>query len=101
MAQTTWHWDSSQSTWFKAGKAWRPGGVGIYQIAPGNYSQETSWNFELGHTVDLWDHRLTITPTLFYSLYHNYLAPHIVNPVIIYETNAKYATARGGELTLN
>jgi iron complex outermembrane receptor protein len=101
MAQATWHWDSSQFSWFKADKAWRPGGVGIDQIALGNYSQETSWNFELGHTIDLWNHRLTITPTLFYSLYHDYQAPHVVNPVIIYETNAKYASARGGELTLN
>jgi iron complex outermembrane receptor protein len=101
MAQATWHWDDSQFSWFKVDKAWRPGGVGIYQIAPSNYSQETSWNFELGHTIDLWDHRLTITPTLFYSAYHDYQAPHVVNPVIIYETNAKYASARGGELTVN
>jgi len=101
MAQATWHWDDPQFTWFKVSKAWRPGGVGIYQIAPGNYAKETSWNFELGHTVALWNNRLTITPTLFYSLYDDYQAPHIVNPVIIYETNAKFATARGGELTLN
>jgi iron complex outermembrane receptor protein len=100
-AQATWHWDDSQSTWFKVDKAWRPGGVGIYEIAPGNYSQETSWNFELGHTVELWDRRLSITPVLFFSDYHDYLSDHVVNPVIIYQTNAKYASARGGEITVN
>ena len=98
--QATYHWTEEQFTWAKVSKAWRPGGTGIYQLAPNDYTKETSWNFELGHKIDLWDNRLSLTPTLFYSLYHNYQSPYVVTPLIIYETNAKYASARGAELTL-
>jgi iron complex outermembrane receptor protein len=99
--QATYHWSDDQFSWVKVDKAWRPGGVGIYLIAPSGYTKETSWNFELGHKINLLDNHLSITPTLFYSLYQNYEAPYVVTPVIIYETNAKYASARGAELTLN
>jgi len=99
-AQATYHWTDEQFSWIKVDKAWRPGGVGIYQIASSGYTKETSWNFELGHKISLLDNHFSITPTLFYSLYQNYQSPFVVTPLIIYETNAKYASARGAELTL-
>ena len=74
--------------------------MGIYQIAPSGYTKETSWNFELGHKISLLDNHFSVTPTLFYSLYQNYQSPFVVTPLIIYETNAKYASARGAEITL-
>jgi len=98
--QATYHWTDDQFSWAKVDKAWRPGGVGIYQIAPSGYTKETSWNFELGHKISLLDNHFSITPTLFYSLYQNYQSPFVVTPLVIYETNAKYASARGAELTL-
>jgi iron complex outermembrane receptor protein len=98
--QATYHWTDEQFSWAKVDKAWRPGGVGLYQIAPSGYTKETSWNFEIGHKISLLDDHFSITPTLFYSLYQNYQAPFVVTPIIIYETNAKYASARGAELTL-
>ena len=100
-AQATWHWNDSQFTWIKFDKAWRPGGVGIYQLSPSKYTKETSWNFELGHKIDLSENRLSVTPILFYSRYDNYQAPFVVNPLVTYETNAKYASARGAELSLS
>lgn len=100
-AQVTWHWDDSQFTWIKFDKAWRPGGVGIYQLSPNKYTKETSWNFELGHKISLWENRLSVTPILFYSLYQNYQSPFVVNPLVTYEANAKYASARGAELSLS
>ena len=99
--QATWHWNDSQFTWFKFDKAWRPGGVGIYQLSANKYTKETSWNLELGHKINLWENRLSITPILFYSLYQNYQSPFVVNPLVTYEANAKYASARGAELSLS
>jgi len=97
--QATYHWSDIQFSWIKVSKAWRPGGIGIYQFAPSEYTKETSWNFELGHKINLLDNHFSITPTLFYSLYQNYQSPFVVNPLVTYVTNAKYASARGAELS--
>jgi len=99
-AKATYHWTDVQSTWLKLDKAWRPGGIGIYQVAPNNYTKESSWNIELGHSMSFWNNKLSITPLLYYSHYENYQAPVFVSPTVAYETNAKYATARGAELSL-
>jgi iron complex outermembrane receptor protein len=99
-AKATYHWTEGQATWLKLDKAWRPGGVGIYQIAPNNYTKESSWNIEFGHSMSFWDDKAFVTPLLYYSHYENYQAPVFVSPTIAYETNAKYATARGAELSL-
>lgn len=99
--QATYRWSENQSSWVKLDKAWRPGGVGIYQIAQDKYTKETSWNAELGHNISFWNDKASITPLLFYSRYQNYQSPVAVTPVITYETNAKYATAQGAELSLS
>jgi iron complex outermembrane recepter protein len=99
-AKATYHWTDGQSTWLKLDKAWRPGGVGIYQVAPSNYTKESSLNIELGQSMSFWNNKASITPLLYYSHYENYQAPVFVSPTVAYEANAKYATARGAELSL-
>jgi iron complex outermembrane recepter protein len=99
-AQVAYHWTDSQLSWFKASKAWKPGGAGEAQIGP-NYDKETSWNFELGHKASFWDDQLTVSPVLFYSRYHNYQTYIVNSPLAIFDANAERATAYGAELSIS
>lgn len=74
MAAIAWKWTDQQRSYFRFSTAMQPGGLAVAAGGTGDYAEQRSFHYELGHDSSFQDGRVTLHSAAFYTDYQDYQA---------------------------